>query len=105
MISTSTNVPRRPAPPGKFTTRLFGVRLDTSETLVDQSIVPQMGLFKPTGVNPQLVWNVRRALDEVFRRIRGEAAAMFAPEGLLRRHLLSDLKRLFSGNVAGEDAP
>jgi nicotinate phosphoribosyltransferase len=23
-----------------------------------------MGRFKPTGVNPQLVWNVRRALDE-----------------------------------------
>jgi nicotinate phosphoribosyltransferase len=22
-----------------------------------------MGSFKPTGVNPQLVWNVRRALD------------------------------------------
>jgi nicotinate phosphoribosyltransferase len=23
-----------------------------------------MGTFKPTGVNPQLVWNVRRALDQ-----------------------------------------
>ncbi len=44
--------------------RLYGVRLDTSETMVDQSIVEQMGHFKPTGVNPQLVWNVRRALDE-----------------------------------------
>lgn len=43
--------------------RLYGVRLDTSETMVDQSIVPQMGRFKPTGVNPQLVWNVRNALD------------------------------------------
>jgi nicotinate phosphoribosyltransferase len=44
--------------------RLYGVRLDTSEMLVDQSVIPQMGRFKPTGVNPQLVWNVRRALDE-----------------------------------------
>ena len=44
--------------------RLYGVRLDTSEMLVDQSVLPQMGRFKPTGVNPQLVWNVRRALDE-----------------------------------------
>ena len=44
--------------------RLYGVRLDTSETMVDASIVPQMGRFKPTGVNPQLVWNVRNALDE-----------------------------------------
>jgi nicotinate phosphoribosyltransferase len=43
--------------------RLYGVRLDTSETLVDRSVVPQMGTFKPTGVNPQLVRNVRHALD------------------------------------------
>lgn len=43
--------------------RLYGVRLDTSEMLVDQSVIPQMGRFKPTGVNPQLVWNVRKALD------------------------------------------
>jgi Nicotinic acid phosphoribosyltransferase len=43
--------------------RLHGVRLDTSEMLVDRSLFPQMGTFKPTGVNPQLVWNVRRALD------------------------------------------
>ena len=44
--------------------RLYGVRLDTSETLVDRSIIPQMGGFKPTGVNPQLVRNVRHGLDE-----------------------------------------
>jgi nicotinate phosphoribosyltransferase len=43
--------------------RLWGVRLDTSENLVDRSIVPQMGAFRPTGVNPQLVYNVREALD------------------------------------------
>jgi nicotinate phosphoribosyltransferase len=43
--------------------RLYGVRLDTSEMLVDRSLWSQMGQFKPTGVNPQLVWNVRRALD------------------------------------------
>ena len=43
--------------------RLWGVRLDTSENLVDKSVIPQMGTFKPTGVNPQLVWNVRNALD------------------------------------------
>jgi nicotinate phosphoribosyltransferase len=43
--------------------RLYGVRLDTSETLADKSVIPQMGTFKPTGVNPQLVWNVRQALD------------------------------------------
>ncbi len=43
--------------------RLSGVRLDTSENLVDRSVIPMMGSFKPTGVNPQLVWNVRDALD------------------------------------------
>ncbi len=43
--------------------RLWGVRLDTSNTMVDQSIVPEMGTFTPTGVNPQLVRAVRRALD------------------------------------------
>ncbi|HEX9894719.1 MAG TPA: hypothetical protein VGA78_12395, partial [Gemmatimonadales bacterium] len=42
---------------------LYGVRLDTSEMLVDRSVVPQMGRFKPTGVCPQLVWNVRHGLD------------------------------------------
>ena len=51
--------------------RLYGVRLDTSETLVDKSVIPQMGTFKPTGVNPQLAWNVRRALDaEGFQHVR-----------------------------------
>ena len=43
--------------------RLWGVRLDTSPYLVDRSILPQMGSFDPTGVNPQLVWAVRNALD------------------------------------------
>ena len=42
---------------------LYGVRLDTSEMLVDRSVLPSMGRFKPTGVCPQLVWNVRTALD------------------------------------------
>ncbi len=44
--------------------RLYGVRLDTSEMLIDQSVLGQMGRFRPTGVCPQLVWNVRRALDQ-----------------------------------------
>jgi nicotinate phosphoribosyltransferase len=45
---------------------LYGVRLDTSENMVDESITDNdylMGDFKPTGVNPQLVRNVRAALD------------------------------------------
>ncbi len=43
--------------------RLWGVRLDTSEALVDRSLFNELGDFKPTGVNEHLVWNVRNALD------------------------------------------
>ena len=43
--------------------RLWGVRLDTSEALVDRSLWEELGDFRPTGVNPQLVWKVREALD------------------------------------------
>ena len=32
--------------------RLWGVRLDTSEQLVDRSLYDEMGGFSPTGVNP-----------------------------------------------------
>jgi nicotinate phosphoribosyltransferase len=39
------------------------VRLDTSETMVDRSLFDRMGRFRPTGVNPRLVRNVREALD------------------------------------------
>jgi nicotinate phosphoribosyltransferase len=42
---------------------LWGVRLDTSETLVDRSLLHDMGRYKPTGVNERLVENVRNALD------------------------------------------
>src|SRR3954466_3010414 len=44
--------------------RLWGVRLDTSERLVDRSLWQDMGEFRPTGVNEVLVRRVRRALDE-----------------------------------------
>jgi nicotinate phosphoribosyltransferase len=43
--------------------RLWGVRLDTSEQLVDCSLWEEMGGFRPTGVNPRLVEKVRGALD------------------------------------------
>ncbi len=54
-----------------FGERLWGVRLDTASTLVDRSLWDQLGDFDPTGVNPQLVRNVRRALDtEGFQHVR-----------------------------------
>ena len=43
--------------------RLWGVRLDTAESLVDRSLWEELGDFRPTGVNPRLVWKVREALD------------------------------------------
>jgi nicotinate phosphoribosyltransferase len=64
--------------------RLYGVRLDTSEMLVDQSVIPQMGRFKPTGVNPQLVWNVRDALDRnAFHDVRIVVSGGFNVEKIL----------------------
>jgi nicotinate phosphoribosyltransferase len=43
--------------------RLWGVRLDTSRTLVDRSLWDEMGDFDPRGVNERLVRKVRDALD------------------------------------------
>lgn len=64
-VKTSLEVARALGP------RLYGVRLDTSEMMVDKSILPNMGRYRPTGVNPQLVWNVRHALDaEGFKDVR-----------------------------------
>jgi nicotinate phosphoribosyltransferase len=51
--------------------RLWGVRLDTSESLVDRSLWEELGDFTPTGVNPRLVWKVRAALDNAgFGHVR-----------------------------------
>ena len=65
--------------------RLYGVRLDTAETLVDQSVIPEMGTFKPTGVNPQLVRNVRGALDRAgFRSVKIVVSGGFTVEKIRR---------------------
>jgi nicotinate phosphoribosyltransferase len=74
-VHTSLEVARALGP------KLWGVRLDTSEMMVDASIVPEMGTFRPTGVNPQLVWNVRRALDgEGFSAVRIVVSGGFTVE-------------------------
>ena len=55
----------------KFGERLWGVRLDTSSTMVDRSLWHELGDFNPTGVNPRLVQKVRQALDaEGFQHVR-----------------------------------
>ena len=61
--------------------KLYGVRLDTSEKMVDISLIGQMGHFKPTGVNEQLVRNVREALDkEGFNHVKIMVSGGFNPE-------------------------
>jgi nicotinate phosphoribosyltransferase len=51
--------------------RLWGVRLDTAETMVDRSMWDRMGRFRPNGVAPELVRAVREALDaEGFTHVR-----------------------------------
>jgi nicotinate phosphoribosyltransferase len=61
--------------------RLYAVRLDTSELVVDRSLWDEMGNFQPTGVNPQLVRNVRRGLDEAgFRNVRIVVSGGFSVE-------------------------
>jgi len=64
---------------------LYGIRLDTSETIVDKSVIPQMGSFKPSGVNPRLVWNVRRALDaESFQHVKIVVSGGFTADKISR---------------------
>jgi nicotinate phosphoribosyltransferase len=65
--------------------RLWGVRLDTSETMVDVSLQPLMGDFDPRGVNPQLCHLVRRALDrEGFEHVKIVASGGFNVEKIER---------------------
>lgn len=78
-VATSLAVARALGP------RLYGVRLDTSGTLVDRSVIPQMGRFDPRGVTPQLVWNVRESLDrEGFQHVRIVASGGFDVDKILR---------------------
>jgi nicotinate phosphoribosyltransferase len=61
--------------------KLWGVRLDTSENLVDKSVFPLMGTYKPTGVNPKLVELVRTALDrEGFSNVKIVVSGGFNPD-------------------------
>jgi nicotinate phosphoribosyltransferase len=61
--------------------QLWGVRLDTSENLVDRSLSHEMGEFRPTGVNPRLVERVREALDQAgHERVKIVASGGFNVE-------------------------
>lgn len=65
----------------KFGSHLYGVRLDTADTLVDASVLPHMGSFKPTGVCACLVRNVRTALNEAgFSHVKIMVSGGFTAE-------------------------
>ena len=64
-----------------FGERLWGVRLDTSGTMVDRALWSEMGDFAPTGVNRRLVEKVRQALDaEGFDHVRVIVSGGFTAE-------------------------
>ena len=71
-VRTSLEVARALGP------KLWGVRLDTSEKLVDRSLSDEMGDFDPRGVNERLVRKVRSALDaEGFEAVKIVASGGF----------------------------
>ncbi|MDH4128905.1 MAG: quinolinate phosphoribosyl transferase [Spirochaetota bacterium] len=77
-VNTSLNVARSFADNGK---ELWGVRLDTSESMVDKSVIELMGQFKPTGVCAPLVENVRNALDNGgFNNVKIVVSGGFNPQ-------------------------
>jgi nicotinate phosphoribosyltransferase len=74
-VQTALDVARALGP------KLWGVRLDTSEMLVDRSLWEEMGDFKPTGVNERLVRKVRDALDnDGFEHVKIVASGGFTIE-------------------------
>jgi nicotinate phosphoribosyltransferase len=65
--------------------KLWGVRLDTSESLVDRSLWGELGDFRPNGVNERLVWKVREALDrDGFEHVKIVASGGFTVDKIRR---------------------
>ncbi len=61
--------------------RLWGVRLDTAQHMIDRSMLPLMGEGPPCGVTPELCRMVRAALDEAgFPWVRIVASGGFDVE-------------------------
>jgi nicotinate phosphoribosyltransferase len=78
-VGTALDVARALGP------RLWGVRLDTSELLVDRSLWGELGDFKPTGVNERLVHKVRDALDDAgFSAVKIVVSGGFTVEKIRR---------------------
>ncbi|HEX4720816.1 MAG TPA: nicotinate phosphoribosyltransferase [Thermoleophilaceae bacterium] len=86
---------------------LWGVRLDTSERLVDRSLFDAMGDFPPTGVNHVLVRKVREALDAAgHERVKIVVSGGFNPEKIRdfeRRGVPVDAYGVGSSLLRGEN--
>lgn len=71
----------------EFKDKLNAVRLDTSRTMVDQYFFRNqhvLGDFDPRGVNPQLIFALRKALDnEGFNHVKIVASGGFTKERIL----------------------
>src|SRR5699024_6901837 len=72
----------------EFGEKLSAVRVDTSKTLVDKYFLRNhhlMGTFDPRGVNPELIFALRRALDnEGFTYVKIVASGGFTEEKIMR---------------------
>jgi nicotinate phosphoribosyltransferase len=87
--------------------RLWGVRLDTSRTLVDRSLWHEMGDFDPRGVNERLVRKVRDALDENgFERVKIVVSGGFDAERIREfeeKHVPVDSYGVGSSLIRGDN--
>jgi nicotinate phosphoribosyltransferase len=64
---------------------LWGVRLDTSDRIVDRALWGEMGEYHPTGVNPRLVERVREGLDAAgHERVKIVASGGFDADKIRR---------------------
>lgn len=72
----------------EFKDKLVGVRVDTSKGMVDQYFCRNqqlLGSFDPRGVNPELIFALRRALDEEgFHHVKIVASGGFNVEKIKR---------------------
>jgi nicotinate phosphoribosyltransferase len=100
-VRTSLEVARALGP------RLWGVRLDTSRTLVDRSLWDELGDFDPRGVNERLVRKVRDALDQDgFERVKVVVSGGFDAERISefeRRGVPVDSYGVGSALIRGEN--
>jgi nicotinate phosphoribosyltransferase len=100
-VRTSLEVARALGP------RLWGVRLDTSRTMVDRALWDELGDFDPRGVNERLVWRVREALDaDGFEHVRIVASGGFDADRIRefeRRGVPVDSYGVGSSLIRGEN--